>query len=750
MIPGKQNVFDNVIWYILLPAACILAFFSTFFLDKGVFIGASQDTLSNLIRYIFLEQNLFAKWNNQWIMGGFPEIASPFSDRYYPFSFPFYYLTKSIYIINFVILLHLFIAYFSSLKLGSLISRERFLVTIGALSYTFSGILMSRVSVGQNYYIYALAWLPLFYYFFLVIVWKHDIRLENFAFLIIIAIFLFFSGGLYYFVFSLMLTGIFLLFYTIRKKIAWNIGIALFISMVVFLMLVSFKLIPDFFVSGYLVRLDPIDPLSGGGFIEKGIASFAFGVPIENFYGMHESMAFLGLVPCVFITMGFIFGDRNLTIPAFLTLIFSFIWAAGSNSLLSFIHLMPFLDTFRCPGRIFGALLPILLLLLVYGIHITLQYIHNERSIKLDASQKKGVVLALGILLLVKMLELPAQSEISLISVCAVSILIIFACLLYLNKMTPTKLLLFLAVSAVFSLFMALSMFNIVRVEIIVKILLIGVIMAGLLLYSKNVRNIQKKALHLEILIVIALLVTIAVNISHIAPVQAGLETGPAQEVAAGLSGNASSNHQIWVLETGWPYIHLDFTYWDTKYNMAPFTGYYAYYLKDHPSLAYELEGRAYSSVDYLVDTKQLENGQQNVPEYSFSISGIGIQKPDLVLPNAFVIRDDRFVTSKIMKLTPDSIALAGDFKKGDVAILKSAYYPGWVVNGRSGMNLNNLVGSQLIQDTQEIVFTFDPLDFKIGCIISAIGVVICGILFVYRKKALQFLSPAHPEKMHH
>jgi hypothetical protein len=748
VIPGKQNAIYNVGWYVVIPVACILIIFSTYFLETGVFIGASQDTLSNIIRYVFLEQNLFAKWNNQWIMGGFPEIASPFSDRYYPLSFPFYYFTKSIYILNFVILLHLFIAYFSSLKLGSLISRERYLVTIGALFYTFSGILMSRVSVGQNYYIFALAWLPLFYYFFLVIVWKHDIRLENFAFLIIIAILMFFSGGLYYFVFSLMLTGIFLLFYILRKKIAWNIGIALFISMVVFLMLVSFKLIPDFFVSGNLIRLDPIDPLSGGGFIEKGIASFAFGMPIENFYGVHESMAFLGLVPCIFITIGFIFGDRNLTIPAFLTMIFSFIWAAGSNSVLSFIHLMPFLDTLRCPGRIFGAILPILVLLLVYGIHLTLQCIHNERSIQLDASQKKGVVLALGILFLVKLLELPAQSEISLISVCAVTILCIFICLLYLNKMTPTNLILFLAVSAFFSLFMALSMFNIVRVEIMVKILLIGVIMAGLLLYSKNVHNIQKKALHLKILILFALLLTIAVNISYIAPVQAGLETGPAKEVAAGLSGNASPNHQIWILETGWPYMHLDFTYWDTKYNMAPFTGYYAYYLNDHPSLVYELEGKAYSSVDYLVDTKQLENGQQNIPEYSFSLSGIGIQKPGLVLPNAFVIRENRFVTSKIMKLTPDSVALAGDFKKGDVAILKSAYYPGWDVNGKSGMNINNLVGSPLIQDTQEIVFTFDPPDFKIGCIISALGVAICGILFVYRKKAVQFLSLAPPKKM--
>lgn len=747
MIPEKQNALYDAIWYVLLPVACILVLFSSFLLETGVFIGASQDTLSNIIRYIFLEQNLFAKWNNQWIMGGFPEIASPFSDRYYPFSFPFYYLTKSIYILNFVMLLHLFIAYFSSLKLGGLMTHERYLVTIGALLYTFSGIILSRVSVGQNYYIYALAWLPLFYYFFLLIVWKRDIKLENFAFSILIAIFLFLSGGLYYFIFSLMLTGIFFLFYILRKKITWNTGIAFFISMVVFLMLVSFKLIPDFFISGNLVRLDPIDPLSGGGFIEKGIASFAFGAPIENFYGMHESMAFLGLVPCLFIILGFIFGDKNFTIPAFLTVIFSFIWAAGSNTLLSFIHLMPFLDTFRCPGRIFGALLPILVVLMVYGIHITLQYIHNERSIQPDISQKKAVVLALGILFLVKMLELPAQSEISLISVCAVVILCIFICLLYLNAMNSTILVTFFAVSAVFSLIMALSMFNIVRIEIIGKILLIGVIVAGLLLFSKNVRTIQKNVLHLDIIILIAILLTIAVNMSYIAPVPAGLETGPAKEVAAGLSGNASPYHQIWVLETGWPYKHLDFTYWDTKYNMAPFTGYYAYYLKDHPSLVYELEGEAYSSVDYLVDTKQLENGQQNLPEYSFSISGIGIQKPGLVLPNAFVIRDDRFVASEIMIMTPDTIALTGDFKKGDVAILKSAYYPGWNMNGKAGINLNNLVGSQLVQDTHEIVFTFDPLDFKMGGIISAIGIALCGILYWYRKKAEQFLSRT-PQKL--
>lgn len=741
LIDKIQEKRADIFWCILLPVFIILVLFPVIFSGKDLLIGSSQDTLSNIVRYIFLEQHPFAKWNNQWIMGGFPEIASPFSDRYYPLSFPFYFLTKSVYVINVVLLLHLFIAYFSSFKLGSLVTQKRYYLAIGAIFYTFSGILMSRVSVGQNYYIYALAWLPLLYYFFLLILWKNEISLKNFFLITLVAVMLYLSGGLYYFVFSLLMLAIFFSYYVLKREIPREIFVIFLGFAGLFLLIVSFKLIPDILVSPYLVRLDPIDPLSGGGFVENAIASFAFGVPIENFYGMHESMAFLGLIPVLFIIIGYIYGERKITVPAYFSLVFSLIWAAGSNSLLSFIHLLPFFNTLRCPGRIFGALLPILVLLMVYGIIFTIQCINREKKFEINSRQKRDILTGLGVLLAIKLLEFPMQSEITLVSMSGLFFVLSFIGLVYLNKFTPKTLILFLSISVFFSIFMALFTFNIVNPELIGKIVIIGIFLGGIFFYLKMTREKSGYPRILNVIIIFSMLLCIIVNISYISPVYPDLEKGRAKDVASGIAETASPYHQVWVLETGWPYKYLDYTYWDTKYNLAPFTGYYAYYLKDSPFIQYNLNGMNYSIVDYSVDTGFLDNGQQNLPEYTFTISGIGIYKPDLVLPNAFVIGNNGFIPSNITLLTPDKIVINGEFKQGDVALLKTAYYPGWNINGVSAKNTNNLIGSPLLNDDTVIVFSFDPLDFKVGCIFSLIGLSLWGILFYNWDKVNQYLS---------
>ena len=738
----KKNL-DNILWYIALPVFCIIIVFPMILKPWDFFIGGYQDSLSNIIQYIFLEQHPFAKWNNQWIMGGFPEIASPFSDRYYPLSFPFYFLTKSIFVINLVILIHLFIAYLATFKLGSLITENKYLLSIGAILYVFSGIMMSRVSIGQNYYVFALAWIPLLYYFFLLIIWKRDIRLINFLCLIITSVLIFFSAGIYYFVFSLMLITIFLLYYLIKGKISKKVILALFCSLGLFLLLVSFKLVPDIFVSNLLIRLDPIDPLSGGGFVERHIASFIFGTPIENFYGMHESMAFIGLIPVIFIIISLIFGDTEITVPAFFSIIFAFIWASGQNTILYFIHLLPFLASFRAPGRIFGALMPIFILLFIYGIIIVGDILKGNKKILLSSGNKKNILYGIAILFIIKILEIPYQAIIPVESMIALIILIIFLVILYTNRFSSKILIYFLIFSLLISIVAALFSFNIVNIEIFVKVIILGAIFSGLLAYFFKGKKFNPNCKILCIIIVIGLLLNIAVNISYVSVTTPDLQNSPAKEITRELSSYSSANEVLWIQETGWPYLHLDFTYWITHSNMAPIRGYYAYYLYNYPAMTYQIDNKTYFISDYIIDTGSLENGQQNLPESSFSIAGIDIFKPEYILPTAFVARDNRIIQGKIMLYTPDKIILQGDFKKGDIVILKSAYYPGWKINGIESVNVQNLVGNQLQFDTSEIVITFDPLDFKIGCILSIIGIIIFGTLIYYRKRINSYLCPS-------
>ena len=43
-----------------------------------------------------------------------------------------------------------------------------------SIGYMFSGVLMSRVFIGHILFVYAMAWIPLLYYFFLKITFKSE------------------------------------------------------------------------------------------------------------------------------------------------------------------------------------------------------------------------------------------------------------------------------------------------------------------------------------------------------------------------------------------------------------------------------------------------------------------------------------------------------------------------------------------------------------------------------------------------
>ena len=96
----------------------------------------------------------------------------------------------------------------------------------------------------------------------------------------------------------------------------------------------------------------------------------------------------------------------------------------------------------------------------------------------------------------------------------------------------------------------------------------------------------------------------------------------------------------------------------------------------------FNIGNTTYFTSDYIVDNKYLENGQQNLPEYTYQINNISIYKPANVLPSVYVIRGDHLIPAKIEKFTPDEIVVTGQFSNGDIVGLKTAFYPGWKANG--------------------------------------------------------------------
>ena len=217
--------------------------------------------------YTLIEKNYFVTWNNLW-SGGFPLIASPGSDKYYLFSFPFYLIFQNLSVVNFIILLHLLIAYFGFFKLGSLLTKNYNALLIFSLFFAFSGILLGRIYAGHHLLLYGLAWIPLLYYFFFKIVLFDQSNLINVLFLTIVSVLIYFTGNIYHFIFSYIVIFIFFIYYAITGKISRKILYYLIISVFLTILIVSIKSIPDLNVSGSIIRNDVIDPLTVGALLK--------------------------------------------------------------------------------------------------------------------------------------------------------------------------------------------------------------------------------------------------------------------------------------------------------------------------------------------------------------------------------------------------------------------------------------------------------------------------------------------------
>jgi hypothetical protein len=52
-------------------------------------------------------------------------------------------------------------------------------------------------------------------------------------------------------------------------------------------------------------------------------------------------------------------------------------------------------------------------------------------------------------------------------------------------------------------------------------------------------------------------------------------------------------------------------------------------------------------------------------------------------------------------------------------------------VNGKDAILINNLVGTEITTNIKQVIFTFDPLDYKIGIVLTSIGLLLAAFLFI-------------------
>lgn len=738
----------KTIVYLLIPIILLLVVFPAATQPGQVLITDYHDTISVMMPNLFLMQNPLALWNNMWLTG-YSDISGVYSDRFYPFSFPIAFFAQNIFVVNFIILLHLYIAFLAFYKLGSIIVKDQDLLFLFALGYMFSGGLISKVFAGHLVYVYALAWAPLLYYFALKILTFNEETSLNIVGLAICELLVFVAGGTYYFFYVNAILGIFFLYYVIQKKVHRSTVIAFTISALICILMSAIKLIPNIVGMPYVQRLEDINPLGDGGSLFNNFASFIFGTPSNTVWSWWESVALIGAIPVLLVIAAIIWGRRDIVVPAFYAIVFSLIWADGGKILLSFIHVMPFLNNFRCAERIFAAIMPIILLLSLYGVYIISQKLKNRESFVLNPQQKRDIKFGMAILAIIVVLELPWFSVPLLEAVLATVIIFGFILMIYLGKASNRTLLLFFSVMFCINaavIYLNPQHYGIYGNEVFNKAVIVTILVGTALAFNRGMFSLSQLKSNpfkvWEILILLSIILLVCVNTGVFKNSDPQFSTSPAIGIIDKIKEYPVDNQQIWIYNTGWqPYYYIGFTYNFILNGYHPMVAYYGYVPITTPPVAVNLGTGVYYLADYLVDTAYLRDGNQHLPNVTFKVDNISVFKPENVLPNAFVIRGDRLVQATFEKYSPDEVIIVGQFQPGDLAVLKAAFYPGWKINGQESSMVVNMPASEVKAATTRIVFRFDPLEVKIGVLLSAIGIIFLGIVILKRKRLDTYLD---------
>lgn len=342
-----------------------VAFIDTFFVSGQMVTSGWRDILTVNLPEIIYANGQFPLWNNLWITG-FPAFADAMSNIYYPFVYPMIQIINDIVVsANIIIISHLIVAFISSYLFFGVLTKNRIIKIVFALTYIFSFALLSRIDAGHEFILVALSWIPLLYYSAAKILYKKESNVKNILIFSLSASLILFSGSLYYIVYPFIFIAIYVLYLLFTKNINIKAILALALSSIIFLLITAVKYIPILFLSDNITRIDTTQEiaysLESGGSLESNLASLIFGTKINLGYeyfsldlGMHESSILIGAVSVFLIIIALVYGKKIITIPSFLSIAFVLIWAAAGKTIFSFIHLLPFLDSLRCPGRIWG------------------------------------------------------------------------------------------------------------------------------------------------------------------------------------------------------------------------------------------------------------------------------------------------------------------------------------------------------------------------------------------------------------
>lgn len=651
----------------------------------GMLPGDNRDIITKSVSETaavksILEYHQFPLWNNLWFTG-IPEYASIASPFYYPLATFFYLVFGAPEAYNYIIPLHIFLSGVCFWIFSSTISSRQSVRLYGAVVYMLSGMIAGKINMGHLSMFMAHPYIPLSMFFLIKAYSTKDLKYVALAGLSM-SMFVY-VAAIYYMLFFMFMFFIYAFFqvfdvnrfmkdgyYSIDKK---NIKISLEIF-ALFILLIAVRLLPALSFTGDITRMDPIDPLGESYLLKEMINSFLNNVAWGNYF-------YIGFIP-VLLSIVSVFHRSKERYFMYASIGFFFVWAAAKNSFFWWIHLLPFLDSFRNPLRTFAFVTFVLVALSLYGFEIVLDA--YEKS-------KKHKQILIGFVSFIIFFELQ-------------EFIIGFRAEEY--------------VWARFWIILTVATFSIVSWALINK---------------SNWKGSSKKMAW--IIMSFTVLALVMNNITLIAPEENPLNDPTAPQIMQAIKGYDAGDHtQIWIITNGWAYQHQEFAYHAVKNDIHIVRAYYSYFLTNMPS-SVNIGNQVYHVANYIIDTQYLETGVKADMagfEKVADINDISVYKIENSLPNAFIVGGSEIQSLPIKYFSPNKVVIDGSkIKQGDLVVLKTAYYKGWKANGKPAINAGNMLATTAEISNNDITFNFAPADFKIGLVISLLALLFCILVFL-------------------
>jgi hypothetical protein len=334
-------------------------------LTEGILIAPENDALHQNYPikhlYAYALKNLeFPLWN-PYVFAGMPFLAEMQNGVLYPLNVVFYFLFPASYAYNLSYVLHFALAGFFTYMYLRLIGLRELTAFAGGMVFGFSGFLI--VNKDHTAIVNSAVYLPLLMYFLERL--RREPRLAHSLLIALVVAVQIFAGSMQICVYSYMVAGMFLVFYSIRKGMGAEEGSALrFLLMGVFGVLIGICISLPQIIS--TIELSELSWMQNSkvyrGYVYFSLYHVYFStlpslIAPDLFTGWgpdDDTLIIIGILPVIFAFISSITAARRNHFVLFwgLVALLGLVLSLGSDTPLSraMFHL-PVYNTFRAHGR---------------------------------------------------------------------------------------------------------------------------------------------------------------------------------------------------------------------------------------------------------------------------------------------------------------------------------------------------------------------------------------------------------------